>query len=92
MSLVKYKILEAPIENSEVEVPEKAIPLGVLTIKTPPAGEPAQDATLPYILQYGVSLVLIMRYQDWVAEFPEQAAKEITEHIKNARMADTNGK
>jgi len=81
--VVKYKVLEVSIDNNSIAfVPEKAIPLGIIVVpETVPVaqilslmGAPAQPTVL-----YKNHIAFLMTYADWVEEFPDEAAKELTQ-------------
>ena len=77
MALTRYKVLEADIQDSEVHIPEKAIPLGLWAIQeASEIGAGLLHGTTPPIVQYKVKLAFIMKYVDWVDEFPEEAKEE----------------
>lgn len=59
MALLKYKVLESDCKDGEVDLPEKATPIG-LNVNL--AGRP--------------SVVFVMKYPDWVEEFPDDAKEE----------------
>ena len=89
--MVKYKVLEVSIDNNSIAfVPEKAIPLGIIvvteTVQAAPIlslrGGPAQPVVL-----YKNHVAFLMKYEDWVEEFPEDAAKELTQ----GSTGDTGG-
>lgn len=60
MTSPNFKVLQADIVDGNVYIPEKAIPIGVLF----GLGD-----------KYPV-LVFLMKYDDWVEEFPDEAKKE----------------
>lgn len=64
MALIKYKVLQSGIENAISNVPEKAIPLGVLP-----------DANTGKIV-----VAFMMKYSDWAEEFPGEAQAEALIH------------
>lgn len=76
MALVKYKILQAPINDGVSYVPEKAIPLGVWTLQEPvEEGEGLLRGQVP-LVEYKVNLAFMMTYADWAEQFPDEAKEE----------------
>lgn len=88
MTVIKYKVLQASIDgNSVLELPEKAIPLGIivvpeeLKIQAPRVHLPgilagAEQAAQSIIYRNYMSFM--MTYGDWAEAFPEEAALEKT--------------
>lgn len=61
MALVKHRVLEAEIdEYGNIHIPNKCMVIGV-NFRFP-SGKPY--------------LVLVMKYEDWAEEFPEEAEEE----------------
>lgn len=87
MSMIKYKILQAIIEdNSIVMLPEKSIPLGVISIpeelkiqapRVHLPGIPGRptDSQMQSVISRNY-LAFLMEYNDWVEAFPEATAQE----------------
>ena len=63
MSLLKYKVLQSGVKDGVTNLPEKAIPVGVV---------PDVETGLP-------TVAFMMLYSDWAVEFPEEAKLEAIE-------------
>lgn len=60
MALVKYKVLQSMVKDGVAQLPEKAIPFGVLSEAG--TGSPI--------------IAFMMRHEDWAEEFPDEAKEE----------------
>ena len=76
MALVRYKILESDIVESTAYIPEKAIPLGLWNVPEPAKYIKEALSTSAPVIEYKMKLAFMIKYEDWVKEFPEEAKKE----------------
>ena len=60
MGLINYKVMQATVIEGETNLPEKAVPIGVLT---------DSESGLP-------AIAFIMKYEDWTEEYPAEALRE----------------
>lgn len=75
MALLKYRVLQAEINDGITHLPEKAVPLSAWV-------DPITGKT---------TVAFMMKYEDWAEEFPLEAKEEgVTENTEGWQKDATN--